>query len=224
MALGDDPIVDSAEPRTPVPGVNQFQPNTNIFTDPRFLAFGRQTQFQSGQQISDAREQQRLAQIELQRIVPRLREQGIEQREQIQGALESRGLFRSGERLQEEARSRRGEERAVSDLRTGTAQTIADLEEQVARIRANASAAAQDQALLTAGDLRSQVPLGFQQAIQQRELELLQQLSGVFGAAPGQFGSIDELIQALMPKPGQFTQIGDTRVQTDPTTGQPIGL
>lgn len=100
--------------------------------EPTLQAYLRQIGFSEAQ----ARAQAQLAQDEAARRltthIPALRDLGVEQRRNIEGGMEDRGLYRSGETQRRLATQRREEERGVYDAQLGAAGGIAGTEADLA--------------------------------------------------------------------------------------------
>lgn len=86
-------------------------------TDPAYLAYVRQLEYQRS--VSQQAAQRQLANLQGQMVIgpEQLAAQGVISRRNISGAAESRGVFRSGERLQNLADERTQEAQRLAALR-----------------------------------------------------------------------------------------------------------
>lgn len=137
-----------------ISGAGAAPPPYNVYEDPAYLAFVAALDQQ--QQAAGADVIQRTAQVDQQlgTLLPRIAEQGVQQRRRISGDAEARGMFRSGARLRDVGLQQQGEAQRVTDantqaaqqktaLQTAYQQQLADLARQRAEkvMELNASAA-----------------------------------------------------------------------------------
>lgn len=110
-----------AAPGNPLGFLNGLVPPSTTFpagsTDPAYLAYQRSLNYQ--QSIAQNAAQQQLQNLQSQMLLgpQALAEQGVISRRNISGADESRGIFRSGERLQNLADERTQEAQKLAALR-----------------------------------------------------------------------------------------------------------
>lgn len=119
----------------PVSGVQPVPPAA-LGADPAYLAFLRASGAQDANDTDIA--QSRMATIArmLNLDAPELLETGEQQREQIAGGFEGRGMFRSGAHEIAQARQRRGEDRAFDRMQLGATSSVDDLLAALVRQRA----------------------------------------------------------------------------------------
>lgn len=132
-AMGPAPEPYAPEPYDPGPGgytISGYAPAPayDVYSDPSFLAFT--AALDQAQAAAGADRVRRIADADRQvsTYKPRIAEAGIEQRRRINGSHETRGMFRSGRRLQDVALQQRSEGQQVSDLEAGAARAKSDAE------------------------------------------------------------------------------------------------
>lgn len=87
---------------------------------------------QGGMMAAEAQRQKAIAAAERDRLLGDLTIRGELEREGVQGAMESRGLYRSGETEQNLARQRQNELSRSTAINSGAATRIGDIEAQLA--------------------------------------------------------------------------------------------
>lgn len=100
--------------------------------EPTLQAYLRQIGFSEAQARAQAQLSQDEAARRLTTLIPAMRDAGVEQRRNIEGGMEDRGLYRSGETQRRLATQRREEERGVYDAQLGAAGGIAGSEADLA--------------------------------------------------------------------------------------------
>jgi hypothetical protein len=99
------------------------RPPYDVNADPSYQAFVAALDQMGETYRSQAAQKQAEYDRQLQDLLPRIAEQGVEQRKNISGAAESRGMFRSGERLRDIGLQQRGETQRVTDAQQATARS-----------------------------------------------------------------------------------------------------
>lgn len=102
----------------------RYDPNT----DPAFQALLAQLGHNEDLARQQVETQKAIAGRNAATQVPRIQEQGIEQRRNINFGAESRGMFRSGERLRNLSLQQRGESQRLADVYSGLADRNAALD------------------------------------------------------------------------------------------------
>jgi len=97
-------------------------PAYDAYSDPAYLAFVAALDQQQAAYGADL--QSRMGQVDsqLNTLLPRIAEQGVQQRDHISGSAEARGMYRSGARLKNISLQQQGEAQRVSDAQTAAAQ------------------------------------------------------------------------------------------------------
>lgn len=107
-----------------VPAAPRYDPNT----DPAFQALLAQLGHNEDLARQQVETQKAIAGRNAATQVPRIQEQGIEQRRAINFGAESRGMFRSGERLRNLSLQQRGESQRLADVYSGLSDRMAALD------------------------------------------------------------------------------------------------
>lgn len=97
-------------------------------TDPSYQALLAQYGLSESLNRNTADQQKAQAGRQAATTIPRIQEQGIEQRRNIGLNAESRGMWRSGQRLRDLSLQQRGESQRLSDVNTGLADRMAGID------------------------------------------------------------------------------------------------
>lgn len=124
-------------------------PAYNPLSDPSYQTLLATLNMQEQQARAQYGQRSAMANTNAAVALPRIAEQGVEQRRGINFGAEARGMFRSGGRLRSLALQQRGEQERTADLQRQLANTLAgyqmDLDQQIMQIalkRADAAAQA----------------------------------------------------------------------------------
>ena len=104
----------------------------NVDASPEWQALMAEMERQSGLYAADAQRQKAIATAERDRLLGDLTIRGELERENVQGAMESRGLYRSGETERNLARQRQNELSRSTAINSGAAARVSDIESQLA--------------------------------------------------------------------------------------------
>lgn len=128
-------------------------PQLGIANDPVYLSYLRSTGYDEDSARMLAARQVDQMKRRVSMAIPGIQEQGIEQRRGIGNSFESRGVFRSGERLRQQALQQRGETSQIAGLQGELADNVGNIQiglrDQIGRLanqRAEAAASAQKDA------------------------------------------------------------------------------
>ncbi len=102
-------------------------------TDPTILAYMRALGFEEAEAERATAGGKEQAQQQYAMDKPRIQSQGIEQREQVAGGFEGRGLLKSGAYGIANARALGDEQYRLSQAQLGVTQTVSGLESQLAQ-------------------------------------------------------------------------------------------
>lgn len=125
---------------------------SSLDQDPTYLALRRAMGFDEGSTQANADLETTRAQTMLDLARPELAFQGAQQRRQINLGAEDRGMWGSGERLRDLAVQRRNQGAQLGQLEIQGANSIADIQRQMAQQIAAGRRSYADQTLSAAGD------------------------------------------------------------------------
>lgn len=97
-------------------------PAYDAYSDPAYLAFVAALDQQQAAYGADLQSRMGQVDAQLNTLLPRIAEQGVQQRDRISGSAEARGMYRSGARLKNISLQQQGEAQRVSDAQTAAAQ------------------------------------------------------------------------------------------------------
>lgn len=130
----EDPVYD------PGPSGGYAMPNFGRVEDsPEWAALNAELDRMGGLQSAEAQRQKGIATAERDRLLTELTMRGDVERKGVEGAMETRGLYYSGETQENLARQRQNELSRSTAISTGAATRIGDIEAQLAMQQAELS-------------------------------------------------------------------------------------
>lgn len=122
-------------------------PRPQLASSPEWLAYLNSLGLEQGQFTADIQRRRALAQSMAAQQAADITAQGPQERRQITGSLESRGMARSGQLVRSLAEQRAGEGRRQGQVQTALAGNLSDLETQLSEKLINLGAKRADQEL-----------------------------------------------------------------------------